>query len=723
MWDFKKVHSQATITGVEKQYKNGSDTVTKPINVVINNYNSIHIYFDAMVTNQAFYRVKVVAPISDSNINVCNGSYSVGTASYGLNFQAVNLTSNFTSQNGLKSCLPWLENLSNIEIYENLSSDIKDKKLYIAGFSLSSNVGTQPNFDIAFNDIIGEDIFIHILDSDKLSAFKQFNIDYDILPKNVVTGVYKSYNYHENIFLLNRNSVELTHKSYGSYTFTSTDYLLGKMLATNVTGDEFDEDGYNETPDLNIDFTLYHDGKSRPSLKLTWQSNSFTEGSPFVSDYWEVEVTCKLGTEVYSHPLKKVSFNEGFLLTSYDELLKTIDPSLFDNIINFIPTPSANIIDFELIAHSKDNKYKTSWWTVRVPRNFIATDEWGYSKASEPPYSTLTIVSGSGANDDGYTDDTVGGDGYSDVTDSELPSINGHSILTQTYAVSPTRLKQLGNVLWNGTFIQNIELVNNNPIENIVSVKMFPFLINGAADEIIQLGNVETGVNGKPVPDSYSYKHNVGDIKITKKYNNFLDYAPFTKLTLFLPFVGFKELPTDEVMDRTINISYIIDIVTGTCKVVVSVILSGNKVPLVSYDGSVGIDIPISSSNRASVEAGYITSALGATSQMMSGNPIGAIGQGLDGAMSMYHTNTVGNPNPSCSIYECLDAFIIYDRPTYQNLKQFNHTRGRMCMLSKTIANINGFTVCDSNIDLNGINCTENEKAELQSILSSGFYA
>lgn len=722
MWDFKKVHSQATITGIEKRYKS-DETISKPINVVINNYNSIHIYFSGTTTNVTFYQVVVVAPITDNNVNMCNGTYSVGDANYEINFNSVDLNLGFPSTPKLKSVLPWLKDLNNTEIYDNLNIDIKDKELYTGAFGLSSDVGAQPNYSLSFTDILGEHIFIHILDSDLLSPSKQFDVDYDIIPKNVVTRTYKSYYYHENIFVLNKNSVNLSHQSYGSYTFDTLYYILGKMMASNVTGEDFDENGYNETPDLNIDFTLYYDGTTRPSLKLTWQSNSFDEGSPFVSDYWEVEVTCKLGTEVYSHPLKKVAFNDGFLLTSYDDLIKTIDPNIFDNIINFIPTPSANIIDFELIAYSKDQLYKTSWWTVKVPRNFLAADKWGYSNASTPPYSTLTIVAGSGDSDDGYSDTTQGGDGYSDITDNDLPSINGHSILTQTYAISPTRLKQLGNVLWNGSFIQNIELVNNNPIENIVSVKMFPFLISGSADEIIQLGNVDTGVNGKPVPDSYSYKHNVGNIKVSKKYNNFLDYAPFTKVTLFLPFVGFKELPTDEVMDRTLNISYIIDIVTGTCKVIISVILSGNKVPIVSFDGSIGIDIPISSSNRASVEASYITSALGTTSQMMSGNPIGTIEQGLNGAMAMYHTNTVGNPNPSCSIYECLDAFLIYDRPTYQELKQFNHTKGRMCMLSKTIGNLNGFTVCDSNIDLNGINCSETEKEELQSIMSNGFYA
>ena len=46
-----------------------------------------------------------------------------------------------------------------------------------------------------------------------------------------------------------------------------------------------------------------------------------------------------------------------------------------------------------------------------------------------------------------------------------------------------------------------------------------------------------------------------------------------------------------------------------------------------------------------------------------------------------------------------------------------------MCNLSKTIGSLKGFTICDANIDLKGITATEQEKQEISSILSSGFFA
>ena len=68
-------------------------------------------------------------------------------------------------------------------------------------------------------------------------------------------------------------------------------------------------------------------------------------------------------------------------------------------------------------------------------------------------------------------------------------------------------------------------------------------------------------------------------------------------------------------------------------------------------------------------------------------------------------------------------CYVIIERPTYQELSQFNHTKGKMCNLSKTIGSLKGFTICDANIDLKGIAATEQEKQEISNILSSGFFA
>ena len=135
-----------------------------------------------------------------------------------------------------------------------------------------------------------------------------------------------------------------------------------------------------------------------------------------------------------------------------------------------------------------------------------------------------------------------------------------------------------------------------------------------------------------------------------------------------------------------------------------------------------GIDIPITASNRAQVEAGYISSGIGIASSVASGNIVGATTSLINSAESQYHYASTSSPNPMCVASTNRTCYVILDRPTYQTLKSFNHTRGKKCYLTKTINTLKGYTICDEHIDLSGIRATDSEKEELIKILSSGFF-
>lgn len=337
-------------------------------------------------------------------------------------------------------------------------------------------------------------------------------------------------------------------------------------------------------------------------------------------------------------------------------------------------------------------------------------------------------------NDD-ITDDIEDSDGY-----------NGVGLLTTQYALTSKRTQQLGWKLWGASFVELIEKVNNNPIENIISLKVFPRDFTGN-DEVIKLGNVEMDVNGAKITnDTYSYKWDIGTFTVRKKYNSFLDFTPFTKVSIWLPFIGLKDLDTSLFMGKTVSLRYIVDIITGACKAE----LRYNGALLTDFEGSMGIDVSLTASNRAQVEAAFIGNTVssvtrniggivsggagmaseGLDTNFSGGGGKGAIVQGianigsdlLQSALNQYHTTSGGSPSPSCSAYQTRDAYLIYDRPTYQDLKAFNMTHGRMCMLSRSLGTLKGFTKCNAMIDLSGIPCTEEERSMLLSILSSGFF-
>ena len=480
---------------------------------------------------------------------------------------------------------------------------------------------------------------------------------------------------------------------------------------------------------LNTDWTLYIDGNSNPLYKLTWKCDglkdidtSFTTISIWVGTYNVLDDTFNDddGTK-----FKNVDYDKHSVKFSYSDLEKLVPQPLVGH-----NPPSIRIQlgyrEFPTARFETSTSMGCEVYFDSHPQNTLYT-ELGYltmqngtwHRTQEGDGSTFTVKDGKEGSD-GYTNDNDNGDDDgkdNDENDNDTGDVSaGIGVLTSTFKMTKERLVQLGQFLWGSNIFDKFSLVNNNPIENIISCKSIPINTDGANQEII-LGNVSTGVNGEKISNNFA-KQTIGSIKINEHYNNFLDYAPYTNIILYLPYIGFKELDTTLVMNKTLQIIYTVDAITGGCLAQVYV----NNVRLYEFTGNVGIDIPITASNRAQVEAGYIQAGVGATASALGGNVGSAVTSLLNSATSQYHYSSTGNPSPMCVASINRTCYVIIDRPIYQNLKSFNHTRGRKCYLSKTISTLHGFTICDSNIDLSGINATQTELEELKEILSSGFY-
>ena len=325
--------------------------------------------------------------------------------------------------------------------------------------------------------------------------------------------------------------------------------------------------------------------------------------------------------------------------------------------------------------------------------------------------STFTVVQGVPDTDDDYSDPE---DKDNDPNPSDDTELETSGVLTTCYSMTNTRLQSLVSFLFSSDFIDNILLVNNNPIENILSIKAIPFSIGGV-DTSIKLGNVDTNIVGAKCGESY--KINIGSFIINGKYNSYLDYSPFTTVEIFLPFIGMQKLDTNVLINRTINILYIVDCITGSLKVQ----LLYNKKPLYEFNGTIGVDIPISSTNRAQVELGYLSSGLGAVGSIASGNVMGAVYSGLNMAQSQYHTTTSGTANPNTSFHSNRKCYLIINRPKADSISSYASTIGNKCCLSLSLKNLRGMTKLNENVQLKNISCTNEEREMLRNILTNGF--
>ena len=481
---------------------------------------------------------------------------------------------------------------------------------------------------------------------------------------------------------------------------------------------------------LNSNWNLYIDGKNNPLYKLTWNceglkgvDTTYTDISIWVGTYNVLDDTFNDddGTK-----FKNIDYNKHSVKFSYNDLEKLVPQPLVGHNppsirvqLAYREFPTARVetstsMGCELYFDSHPQN------TLYTELGYLTMQDGTWHRTSEGDGSTFTVKDGEeGSN--GYTDDND--NGYNDGKDNDEKDNNtgdvsaGIGVLTSTFKMTKERLVQLGQFLWGSNIFDKFSLVNNNPIENIISCKSIPINTDGANQEII-LGNVATGVNGEKISNNFA-KQTIGSIAISEHYHNFLDYAPYTNVILYLPYIGFKELDTTLVMNKTLQVIYTVDAITGGCLAQVY----SNSVRLYEFTGNVGIDIPITASNRAQVEAGYIQAGVGATASALGGNIGSAVTSLLNSATSQYHYSSTGNPSPMCVASTNRTCYVIIDRPNYQNLKAFNHTRGRKCYLSKTISKLRGFTICDSNIDLSGINATDTEKEEIVNILSTGFFA
>lgn len=493
-----------------------------------------------------------------------------------------------------------------------------------------------------------------------------------------------------------------------------------------------DDSGKINAKMLATDWTLAIDGTKSPLYKLLWSNKDIFDN---------ISARIRIGYgghddisgKVSIHKWQLVDYSPSHFNTNYarinnavwGEIANIVSPVATLSTVyiavqleyyetpTVLPSDSSSIMFCELFKNQKNGH-------MYGDIGFLEKDENGlYDKVTSGDGSTFTVKEGeAGSNivtsddDDGYSDDKDDDEKDNDTSDVS----SGIGVLTTTFKMTKDRLQQLGRFLWGSNIFDNFSLICNNPIENIISCKSIPLSLDGSTQKII-LGNVDTGVNGDKVSNNFA-KQNIGSIAITEKYHNFLDYAPYTNVIIYLPYVGFKELDTNLVMGKTLSISYTVDIITGGCLCQIT----SNNVKLYEFNGNIGIDIPITASNRAQVEAGYISSGIGIASSVASGNIVGAVTSLINSAESQYHYASTSSPNPMCVASTNRTCYVILDRPTYQTLKSFNHTRGKKCYLTKTINTLKGYTICDEHIDLSGIRATDSEKEELIKILSGGFF-
>ena len=335
----------------------------------------------------------------------------------------------------------------------------------------------------------------------------------------------------------------------------------------------------------------------------------------------------------------------------------------------------------------------------------------------------------------GYYTDTIDLPGAPD--ESQASAVR--SGLVNLYLLSEANLSALARALFGTEGVSGLitKLQNSflNPLDAIISLQIFPCTPDLGSTEHIKVFDWSTyvdklGTTADGTRLSNQYKtYNFGTLYISEMWESFLDYDS-TSMELYLPFIGFVEIPINEVMNGFITVEYTVDFLTGMCVANVKCtklavpLSSGRSVPqyaLHSFMGNCAVQIPLNNVSYGNI----IGSLMQAASSGLRSGPGGAIGSLIESGLSggfQPSVKTKGTINANAGFCSCLYPYISVTRPITAEPDSFQEVMGYPSYIDSKLGLYKGLCVCDS-IELSGLSgATDNEINRIKQLCNEGVY-
>ena len=273
-----------------------------------------------------------------------------------------------------------------------------------------------------------------------------------------------------------------------------------------------------------------------------------------------------------------------------------------------------------------------------------------------------------------------------------------------------------------------------NPIQGIISLHVLPYPVTvpgGSGNSITILG-IDTGVAGYKVAPYQEWK--LGGVRVPYGFDNtFLDYEPYTKVAIYLPFIGIKELLADEIIGQSVTVTYQFDNVSGACIAFVSI----NNEVRYSFTGSCAMSLPINQQNwgqaymaAATVAAGALAGGVGAAgaaiaqgagaAEIAANGLMGAVqGSGGFGAIQKPTISRSGCISGAAAALGVPHPYIIIERPTKASAANPAPVSGLISGRTLPLSSLSGYNIIE-HVHLHGIAATGPELEEIEKLLYQG---
>lgn len=338
------------------------------------------------------------------------------------------------------------------------------------------------------------------------------------------------------------------------------------------------------------------------------------------------------------------------------------------------------------------------------------------------------------------------------VPEPDYPPLDGTACgIYKVYKPTAGQLQDIASKLWDPNAWDAIKQMFTNPMDAIFGLAIVPVEPITSGSEDVYLGRYNTHVSCLRVSREY-VTVDCGSVFINKFYGSYLDHDPYTKFTLYLPYIGELDINADEIMGKTVSVKYHCNVVTGDT---VAIVLINNRscytamgniirqLPLSQVDFSSVIQTAVSAAatvltSANSVQSGIASAMIGAATEN-TGMVLGGVNRASNAASSgiantlnqvastklaYKHAGKIGQGAAQMSVQK---PFFTVERPNISlpegvdqasSSSQKRYT-GYPANSVDELRNFHGFTIVEE-CQLNMLGATDAEIAEATSILKGG---
>ena len=301
-----------------------------------------------------------------------------------------------------------------------------------------------------------------------------------------------------------------------------------------------------------------------------------------------------------------------------------------------------------------------------------------------------------------------------------LPTLSATSAgFITLFNPSAAQMAQLAAYMWTGAFdLDTFKKIFANPMDCILGLSIVPVDVPAGGAAEVKVGNIGTGIYMTTAASQY-VEVDCGTLNVEEFWGAYLDYDPYTKAEIYLPYIGTHPIAVDDIMGKSVHVVYHVDVLSGAC--IAYVQCSGTV--LYSFIGQCSSSIPITGNDWTNVVNGVLSIAGSIGSMVATGGATApaAVGNIMSTAVNQMKPSVEksGSLSGTGGMMGVQTPYLILTRPRQALPESQNAYTGYPSFIHEDLGTLSGYTEVEE-IHLENVPATDGEITEIVSLLKGG---